>query len=93
MAELVYVDALTGLYNRAYLDITIRMIQEGTKRFEAAMMVDMDYFKDINDNFGHLVGDYVLGKSHRSFRRKFHSSMILPFVMAGMSTWYYCKMK
>ncbi|MCY9668500.1 diguanylate cyclase [Paenibacillus alginolyticus] len=60
LAKLVYVDALTGLYNRAYLDITIRMIKEGTKKFQAAMMVDMDYFKDINDNYGHLVGDQVL---------------------------------
>lgn len=60
LAKLVYVDALTGLYNRTYLDITIRMIEKGTKRFGAAMMVDMDYFKDINDSFGHLVGDQVL---------------------------------
>ncbi|SDO98252.1 diguanylate cyclase (GGDEF) domain-containing protein [Paenibacillus sp. yr247] len=60
LAKLVYVDALTGLYNRAYLEIIIRMIKEGTKKFHAAMMVDMDYFKDINDSFGHLVGDQVL---------------------------------
>lgn len=60
LAKLVYVDALTGLYNRAYLDITSRQMKEGARVFKAAMMVDMDYFKDINDNYGHLVGDQVL---------------------------------
>ncbi|RTE02087.1 diguanylate cyclase [Paenibacillus whitsoniae] len=60
LAKLVYVDALTGLYNRTYLDIMSRQMKEGVRVFKAAMMVDMDYFKDINDNYGHLVGDQVL---------------------------------
>lgn len=60
LAELVYVDALTGLYNRAYLDATIQMMNEGTRSFNAAIMVDLDRFKSINDTYGHLAGDQAL---------------------------------
>lgn len=60
LAAKVYVDALTGLYNRAYLDTTIRMIEEGIKKFNAAIMVDVDQFKMINDTYGHLAGDRAL---------------------------------
>jgi diguanylate cyclase (GGDEF)-like protein len=83
LAKLVYVDALTGLYNRAYLDITIRMISEGTKKFQAAMMVDMDYFKDINDNFGHLVGDQVLREVAAIIQSKVSSDHDLAFRYGG----------
>ncbi|MBP1967305.1 diguanylate cyclase [Paenibacillus aceris] len=83
LAKLVYVDALTGLYNRAYLDITIRMIEEGKKQFQAAMMVDMDYFKDINDNFGHLVGDQVLREVATIILSKISSEHDLAFRYGG----------
>ncbi|TXK78405.1 diguanylate cyclase [Paenibacillus sp. N3.4] len=83
LAKLVYVDALTGLYNRAYLDITIRMIEEGTKIFQAAMMVDMDYFKDINDNYGHLVGDQVLKEVANTILSQISSEKDLAFRYGG----------
>lgn len=83
LAKLVYVDALTGLYNRAYLNITIRMIEEGKKQFQAAMMVDMDYFKDINDNFGHLVGDQVLREVATIILSKISSEHDLAFRFGG----------
>ncbi|AJY76756.1 diguanylate cyclase [Paenibacillus beijingensis] len=60
LAELAYVDALTGLYNRTYLDVMIQKINEGDKTFKSAMMIDMDHFKAINDTFGHIIGDQVL---------------------------------
>jgi two-component system cell cycle response regulator len=61
MRLLATTDSLTGVYNRHYLN------GEGT-RFAAerhnqplwAMIVDLDHFKQINDNHGHLVGDQVL---------------------------------
>lgn len=83
LAKLVYVDALTGLYNRAYLDLTIAMIKEGKKQFEAAMMVDMDYFKDINDNLGHLVGDQVLREVASIIQSKISCEHDLAFRYGG----------
>lgn len=52
-------DALTGLWNRAYTEeIVNSMIADGTKG--ALMMIDMDNFKAINDNYGHIAGDRTL---------------------------------
>ena len=53
--ELAYRDPLTGLYNRHFLD---RVLNTWTGR--SGIMMDMDYFKDINDRFGHSAGDEAL---------------------------------
>ena len=52
-------DALTGLWNRAHTEETVNeMISAGT--MGALMMIDMDNFKAINDNYGHIAGDKTL---------------------------------
>lgn len=52
-------DALTGLWNRAHTEETVnKMIAEGVSG--ALMMIDMDNFKAINDNYGHIAGDRTL---------------------------------
>lgn len=52
-------DALTGLWNRSYTEKTVNeMIQNGAKG--ALFMIDMDNFKAINDNYGHIEGDNTL---------------------------------
>lgn len=57
--ELAYIDALTGQYNRLYLDATMRSM--GTERgHTAGIMIDLDHFKLINDTLGHRVGDEAL---------------------------------
>ncbi len=56
-------DRLTGLYNRGYLDdelpLEIRRAQRN-KQSLALLMMDIDHFKPINDEYGHLVGDEIL---------------------------------
>lgn len=57
--EFSYLDKLTGLYNRAYLDY---MLENSTRERNnlGGIMIDVDYFKDINDTYGHSYGDEAL---------------------------------
>jgi len=56
-------DGLTGLFNRAYLDdklgVEFKMAKERDWPL-VVMFVDLDHFKNVNDNYGHQVGDDVL---------------------------------
>jgi two-component system cell cycle response regulator len=60
--SLALTDELTGLYNRRYVfahltELMARLPEGGAT---AVMMFDIDYFKQVNDRFGHLAGDDVL---------------------------------
>jgi diguanylate cyclase (GGDEF)-like protein/PAS domain S-box-containing protein len=57
------VDPLTGLFNRRYMEESFEREIFRAKRREApigVIMVDLDHFKRINDNFGHEAGDLML---------------------------------
>jgi len=61
--HMAYVDGLTGVFNRRYFEIRVQEEIERAKRYEGAMsliMIDIDHFKRLNDEFGHLMGDDVL---------------------------------
>jgi diguanylate cyclase (GGDEF)-like protein len=63
MRQLAYVDGLTGIHNRRYFEMRIIEELERALRFQgrmAVIMVDIDHFKRLNDEFGHLLGDEVL---------------------------------
>ncbi len=60
LSERANTDALTGLYNRMYLNEVLLESSVSLADYGAMLMIDMDNFKYINDTFGHLVGDQVL---------------------------------
>ena len=56
-------DALTGFYNRRQLEVRIKQEVSNAKRQHAPLcgiMTDIDYFKHVNDTYGHAAGDLVL---------------------------------
>jgi two-component system cell cycle response regulator len=62
-------DALTGLWNFRYLSMSLAREIERSTRFDrplAVLMLDLDHFKQVNDNYGHARGDSVLRElAHR----------------------------
>ena len=63
LQELARRDHLTGLYNRTKLDEVLENQLNDAKRYHTIfgiIMIDIDAFKEINDNYGHPIGDIVL---------------------------------
>ncbi len=61
--ELAVTDQLTGLHNRRYMEGQLgALVKRATHGGDpvSALMIDIDHFKKINDNFGHDIGDEVL---------------------------------
>lgn len=63
LERLLFVDELTGAYNRKYMNELFAKLAADLKRtgepFTLAML-DLDHFKQVNDSYGHLIGDQVL---------------------------------
>ena len=65
MAEMSTTDELTGLYNRRYFTEALEREIARAKRYGTSLvmcMMDLDYFKRVNDAYGHTAGDMVLAE-------------------------------
>lgn len=63
LEELATHDEMTGLYNYRYLNARLAEEWKRAERYHeplAALMVDLDHFKSLNDTYGHQFGDQVL---------------------------------
>ena len=63
LEELVIRDNLTKLYNRNKLDEVLICESNRTNRYNSTfgiIILDIDHFKDVNDTYGHLMGDKIL---------------------------------
>jgi diguanylate cyclase (GGDEF)-like protein len=63
LTDKVYFDALTGIFNRRYVEDNLHHIIKSTARIGACLsvlMIDIDFFKKYNDTYGHSEGDICL---------------------------------
>ena len=63
LSELSVTDGLTNVYNRRYLRDKLELEFLRSRRYNQKMayvMFDLDYFKRVNDQYGHMAGDYIL---------------------------------
>jgi diguanylate cyclase (GGDEF)-like protein len=70
--QLAYLDGLTGIFNRRFFEMRVREELERAQRYNtnlAVVMLDIDYFKKLNDEFGHLLGDEVLRQVSTIFQQ------------------------
>jgi diguanylate cyclase (GGDEF)-like protein len=71
--QLAYLDGLTGIFNRRFFELRIMEEIERARRYGTGMaviMVDIDQFKRLNDEFGHLLGDEVLRQVSSIFHQQ-----------------------
>ena len=81
-----YTDSLTTLYNRRYFNVVYerefkRALRSG-KPF-VFMMLDIDFFKQYNDTYGHLQGDQALQAVSRTLKSTFKRPGDYPFRLGG----------
>ncbi len=63
MSDLVTTDDLTHLYNLRYLDRVLEVEMKRSRRYKSLLsliFIDLDFFKQVNDTHGHLMGSQVL---------------------------------
>jgi len=80
LRELASLDPLTGLYNRRHVEGVLRRELDRAQRHErplAVAMMDADHFKNINDTYGHPIGDEVLRAISDRCRRTLRSHDVL----------------
>ena len=66
--EQAFTDTLTGLKNRRALDHVLARVTERREKTGFGLMhIDLDYFKSVNDTYGHAAGDFVLQRAAEIF--------------------------
>lgn len=80
LQSLALTDDLTGLYNRrGFLVLGLQLLKMARRNGQAALLFffDVDHFKQINDRYGHGVGDQCLVSCSRALRETFRGSDVV----------------
>ncbi|AXH09434.1 hypothetical protein CP960_04205 [Malaciobacter halophilus] len=80
LQESAFEDGLTGLYNRKFLDEHTKKLVPQTRRENlniGVLLLDMDHFKAVNDEYGHDIGDKVLKELARILNESVRESDLI----------------
>jgi diguanylate cyclase (GGDEF)-like protein len=78
--QLAYRDGLTGIFNRRFFEMRILEELERARRYNlvlSVVMVDLDGFKILNDEFGHLLGDEALRQMTTIFSQQMRKADVV----------------
>jgi len=78
--EIAMVDGLTGLYNYKFFDKQFALFFNAAKRYKTTfsiIMLDIDKLKKINDNYGHMAGDFVLQTFAKQAKKVFREADVI----------------
>lgn len=70
------IDPLTGVYQRSSIEEIIKNEIENGKRPFSLMIIDIDNFKEINDNYGHQFGDKIITEIIKLFKENLNDAVI-----------------
>ena len=73
LTKVAVTDGLTGLFNHRHMKKTLEYEWHRAKRFKqelAVLMLDIDFFKKVNDTYGHACGDTILQEMAELFRKR-----------------------
>lgn len=77
ISQLVITDDLTGLHNARHFHELLEYEVERARRYQtqvSLLFFDLDHFKEVNDNYGHLVGSRLISEVGKLIRRHIRSS-------------------
>ena len=81
-----YTDSLTSMHNRRYFNLIYERELKRAKRthdYITFMMLDIDYFKQYNDKYGHIEGDYALKSVAKVLKDTLHRPSDFIFRLGG----------
>ncbi|MFM2479650.1 diguanylate cyclase [Celerinatantimonas sp. MCCC 1A17872] len=86
LAQMARMDNMTGLYNRNYFDLFLKTELKRHQRSNmpiSLILLDVDYFKQFNDVYGHVAGDHCLAKVGEIIRNTLKRTMDIGFRYGG----------
>ena len=78
--QMSFTDALTGLFNRRHFEVEFEREYKRARRYKndlSLAIIDIDFFKKVNDTYGHICGDYVLKEVAFLIKENFRQTDIL----------------
>ena len=78
LREIALRDPLTGLYNRWSIEALPEIVRhQGTQRDTALVLLDIDHFKSVNDNYGHAAGDEAIKRCAELIQYTFQDDSVI----------------